>query len=132
MILRTSDTSLTYRGEAVMPCYLGHPAGCHGLVSTPVLVPHHDALVVLDAWLVVLDRVAGPPGGRRCPRGRGGKGREAWARLVSWQPARATILRPWPARDQASRAGRRQGARRPPCWSGSPSRRQRTHTSARP
>ena len=40
---------LTYRGEAAMPCYLGHPAGCHGLVSTPVLVPHHDALVVLDA-----------------------------------------------------------------------------------
>ena len=41
-----------------MPCYLGHPAGCHGLVSTPVLVPHHDALVVLDASLAVLDRVA--------------------------------------------------------------------------
>jgi len=41
-----------------MPCYLGHPAGCHGLVSTPVLVPHHDALVVLDASLVVLKRVA--------------------------------------------------------------------------
>jgi len=40
---------LTYRGEAAMPCYLGHPAGCHGLVSTPVLVPHHVALVVLDA-----------------------------------------------------------------------------------
>ena len=41
-----------------MPCYLGHPAGCHGLVSTPVLVPHHDALVVLDDKLVVLDRLA--------------------------------------------------------------------------
>jgi hypothetical protein len=41
-----------------MPCYLGHPAGCHGLVSTPVLVPPHDALVVLDASLVVLDRLA--------------------------------------------------------------------------
>jgi len=32
-----------------MPCYLGHPAACHGLVSTPVLVPHHVAPVVLDA-----------------------------------------------------------------------------------
>ena len=42
-----------------MPCYLGHPAGCHSPVSTPVLVPHHDALVVLDAKLVVLDRVSG-------------------------------------------------------------------------
>ena len=31
-----------------MPCYLGHPAGCHSPVSTPVLVPHHDALVVLE------------------------------------------------------------------------------------
>ena len=41
-----------------MPCYLGHPGGCHGLVSTPVLVPHHDALVVLDDKLVVLDRLA--------------------------------------------------------------------------
>ncbi len=41
-----------------MPCYLGHPARCYGLVSTPVLVPHHDALVVLDASLVVLDGVA--------------------------------------------------------------------------
>src|SRR2546421_703311 len=26
-----------------MPCYLGHPAGCHDLVSTPVLVPHDGA-----------------------------------------------------------------------------------------
>ena len=41
-----------------MPCYLGHPAACHGLVSTPVLVPSHDALVVLDPKLIVLDRLA--------------------------------------------------------------------------
>ena len=31
-----------------MLCYLGPPAACHGLISTPVLVPPHDALVVLD------------------------------------------------------------------------------------